>query len=137
LKSLYNEDSILQFFEVLMTAPLIFIEEMKVETVIGVSDWERALPQTLIIDLEMTLPHITSATSDLIKDTIDYAIVAERIKSITSNHTFKLLEPLAHLIIETLETEFKSPWIKLKISKPQILPQVKAVGVIFEKGNRN
>ena len=137
MKSLYNEDSILQFFEVLMTAPLIFIEEMKVETVIGVSDWERALPQTLIIDLEMTLPHITSATSDLIKDTIDYAIVAERIKSITSNHTFKLLEPLAQLIIETLAKEFKSPWIKLKISKPQILPQVKAVGVIFEKGTRS
>jgi dihydroneopterin aldolase len=44
---------------------------------------------------------------------------------------------LAHLIIETLEKEFKSPWMKLKISKPQILPQVKAVGVIFEKGIRS
>jgi len=117
-----------------MTAPLIFIEEMKVETMIGVSDWERALPQTLIIDLEMALPQMTSATSDLISDTIDYAAVSERIKSISSNHTFKLLEPLAQLIIETLAKEFKSPWIKLKISKPQILPQVKAVGVIFEKG---
>ena len=119
-----------------MTAPLIFIEEMKIETIIGVSEWERALPQTLLIDLEMTLPKMTSATSDLITDTIDYAVVSERIKSISSNHTFKLLEPLAHLIIETLEKEFKSPWIKLKISKPQILPQVKAVGVIFEKGAR-
>ena len=119
-----------------MTAPLIFIEEMKVETIIGVSDWERALPQTLLIDLEMTLPQITSATSDLISDTIDYAVVSERIKSISSNHTFKLLEPLAHFIIETLQNEFKASWIKLKISKPQILPQVKAVGVIFEKGVR-
>ena len=119
-----------------MTAPLIFIEEMKIETIIGVSEWERALPQTLLIDLEMTLPKMTSATSDLITDTIDYAVVSERIKSISSNHTFKLLEPLAHLIIETLEKEFKSSWIKLKISKPQILPQIKAVGVIFEKGVR-
>ena len=118
-----------------MNAPLIFIEEMKVETIIGVSSWERALPQTLFIDLEMALPQMTATTSDAIADTIDYAIVAERIKSITSNHTFKLLEPLAHLIIETLEKEFKSPWLKLKISKPQILPQVKAVGVIFEKGS--
>ena len=119
-----------------MTAPLIFIEEMKIETIIGVSEWERALPQTLLIDLEMTLPKMTSATSDLITDTIDYAFVSERIKSISSNHTFKLLEPLAHLIIAPLEKEFKSPLIKLKISKPQILPQVKAVGVIFEKGVR-
>ena len=119
-----------------MTAPLIFIEEMKIETIIGVSEWERALPQTLLIDIEMTLPKMTSANSDLITDTIDYAVVSERIKSISSNHTFKLLEPLAHLIIETLEKEFKSPWIKLKISKPQILPQVKTVGVIFEKGVR-
>jgi dihydroneopterin aldolase len=119
-----------------MNAPLIFIEEMKVETIIGVSSWERALPQTLLIDLEMALPHITSTATDAIGDTIDYGIVAARIKSIASNHTFKLLEPLAHLIIETLEKEFKSPWLKLKISKPQILPQVKAVGVIFEKGTR-
>jgi dihydroneopterin aldolase len=84
----------------------------------------------------MALPQLASTTSDLIGDTIDYGIVAERIKSITTSHTFKLLEPLAHLIIETLEKEFKSPWMKLKISKPQILPQVKAVGVIFEKGSR-
>ena len=119
-----------------MTAPLIFIEEMKVETIIGVSDWERAMPQILVIDLEMALPQLASKTSDLIGDTIDYGIVAERIKSITSSHAFKLLEPLAHLIIETLEKEFKSPWMKLKISKPQILAQVKAVGVILEKGSR-
>ena len=119
-----------------MTSPLIFIEEMKVENHIGVSDWERALPQILLIDLEMALPDVASATSDLIGDTIDYAMVSERIKSITSTHTFKLLESLAHLIIETLEKEFKSPWMKIKISKPQILPQVKAVGVIFEKGVR-
>lgn len=119
-----------------MTAPLIFIEEMKVETIIGVSDWERAMPQILVIDLEMALPQLASKTSDLIGDTIDYGIVAERIKSIISSHAFKLLEPLAHLIIETLEKEFKSPWMKLKISKPQILPQVKAVGVILEKGSR-
>jgi dihydroneopterin aldolase len=89
-----------------------------------------------VIDLEMALPQLASTTSDLIGDTIDYGIVAERIKAITASHTFKLLEPLAHLIIETLEKEFKSPWMKLKISKPQILPQVKAVGVIFEKGSR-
>jgi dihydroneopterin aldolase len=119
-----------------MTAPLIFIEEMKVETIIGVSDWERAMPQILVIDLEMALPQLASTTSDLIGDTIDYGLVAERIKTITSSHTFKLLEPLAHLIIETLEKEFKPSWMKLKISKPQILPQVKAVGVIFEKGSR-
>lgn len=119
-----------------MTVPLIFIEEMKVETIVGVSDWERAMPQILVIDLEMALPQLASKTSDLIGDTIDYGIVAERIKSITSSHAFKLLEPLAHLIIETLEKEFKSPWMKLKISKPQILPQVKAVGVILEKGSR-
>ncbi|MSQ81235.1 MAG: dihydroneopterin aldolase [Candidatus Methylopumilus sp.] len=119
-----------------MATPLIFIKEMKVETVIGVSDWERALPQTLIIDLEMALNSHQSLTSDLIKDTIDYAVVADRIRSITSNHTFKLLEPLAHLILETLEKEFHTPWMKLTISKPYILQEVKTVGVVFEKGMR-
>lgn len=120
-----------------MTTPLIFIEEMKVETIIGVSEWERSLPQMLLISLEMSLPQINSSTTDRIEDTINYATVADRIKSITSSHSFKLLEPLAHIIIETITTEFKAPWIKLKISKPQILPHVKAVGVIFEKGSRS
>ena len=49
-----------------MTAPLIFIEEMKVETMIGVSDWERALPQTLIIDLEMALPQMHQQSCRLV-----------------------------------------------------------------------
>jgi len=35
-----------------------------------------------------------------------------------------------------LEANQNEDAMKLKISKPQILPQVKAVGVIFEKGNR-
>ena len=32
----------------------IFLHELKVETVIGIWEWERKIRQTVIIDLEMT-----------------------------------------------------------------------------------
>ena len=32
----------------------IFLEELKVETIIGIWDWERKIRQTVVIDLEMS-----------------------------------------------------------------------------------
>jgi hypothetical protein len=47
-----------------------------------------------------------------------------------------LSEPLAHLIIETLEKEFKPPWLKLKNFKATNLATGRSSGRYFRKGRR-
>ena len=54
----------------------IFLYGMKADTLIGVYDWERERKQTLILDLEISVPERTG-TSDDIGDTIHYGEVCE------------------------------------------------------------
>ena len=48
----------------------IFISELKIETRIGVYEWEKKVPQTLQLDLEVGLPGRHAANSGKLDDTI-------------------------------------------------------------------
>jgi dihydroneopterin aldolase len=75
-------------------------------------------------------------TSDAIQDTIDYGTVVARIRETLSEQSFMLVEALAEHLCQLLMQEFKTPWVKMKVSKPGILPGVKALGIVIERGKR-
>jgi len=50
---------------------IIFLSDLRVQTVIGIWDWERAIKQTVGIDLEMATDIRKAAASDSIEDTLD------------------------------------------------------------------
>ena len=116
---------------------IIFLHEVKVETKLGVPEWERMTPQTIILDLEIAMPHSRSCQSDAIEDTIDYAAVVARIRQTLAENSFHLVEALAEHVCQLILTEFCSPWVKIKIAKPGILPGLKALGVVIERGARS
>src|SRR5438034_698280 len=70
----------------------IFIHDLRVETKIGVYEWERHLPQTIRIDLEIGLPSARPFTSGDFADAVDYAAVVERIKVLAANNPHPLME---------------------------------------------
>ena len=112
---------------------IIFIRELKVETVIGVYKWERKIKQPILIDLEMAVDIRKAAQSDDLNDTVDYKVVAARITDLIHSSECHLLEYLAEHIAEALQKEFSISWLKLRISKPDALAQAAAVGVMIER----
>lgn len=116
---------------------IIFLEQVKVETKLGVPDWERMVAQTIILDLEIAMPHGRGCQTDSIEDTIDYGAVVTRIRSTLKDNSFKLVEALAEHICQIVLTEFGAPWVKIKVAKPAILPGVKALGVAIERGEKS
>ena len=112
---------------------IIFLSEVKVETHLGVPDWERLVAQTIILDIEMALPDDKSCKTDDIADTIDYGQVVARIRATLRENSFKLAEALAEHLCQLIMTEFGTPWIKIKVAKPGILPGLKALGVVIER----
>jgi len=112
---------------------IIFLSEVKVETKLGVPDWERLTAQTIILDIEIAMPHSNSCKTDDIKDTIDYGMVVARIRQTLGERSFKLVEALAEHVCQIILDEFGAPWVKIKVSKPGILPGLKALGVIIER----
>ncbi|NNC55412.1 MAG: FolB domain-containing protein, partial [Pseudomonadales bacterium] len=55
----------------------IFIENLCVETLIGIHDWERKVPQALYFDIDVEADISAVANSDAIADALDYAAMAE------------------------------------------------------------
>ena len=73
----------------------IFIHDLRLETRIGVYDWERQLPQTIRLDLEIALPSDKPFASGKLEDALDYAAVVARIKAFAKDNPHPLLERFA------------------------------------------
>lgn len=112
---------------------IIFLSEVKVQTKLGVPQWERMVEQTIILDLEIAMPHSRSCQTDEIDDTIDYGEVVDRIRQTLKDNSFKLVEALAEHICQIVLNEFGAPLVKIKVAKPGILPGLKALGVVIER----
>ena len=58
---------------------IIFLRDLRIETVIGIFDWEREIKQTVVLDLEMGTDVARAAASDHIDDALDYGSSGENI----------------------------------------------------------
>ncbi|WP_028874631.1 dihydroneopterin aldolase [Tepidiphilus margaritifer] len=110
----------------------IFIEGLRVEARVGVYAREQAAPQTLMIDVQLGLSP-EAGRSDELATTIDYARVIDRIKESVGERHFHLLERLGEYLIGRLFAEFGASWIRLKISKIGVRPEVRNVGIVLER----
>ncbi len=115
---------------------ITFIEDLKVDTVIGIYDWERQIRQTISIDLEMGCDISLAAAEDTIDHCLDYKSVAKRIISFVEAAEYQTVETLAEKIAAIVREEFQVPWLRLKLSKPGAVRGSKNVGVLIERGKR-
>ena len=74
---------------------IIYIRDLKEDTVIGLYDWERRIRQTIRLDLDLGVDICQAAASDSIADTLDYKAVAKRLIEFAEQSEFLLVETLA------------------------------------------
>ena len=115
---------------------IIFIHELRIDTLIGIYEWERQAPQTIQLDLEVGLPGEHAAHSGRIGDTIDYSKIVGRIEQLFKEQHYSLLEQAGEAIAEVIMGEFKAPWVRVSIAKLGALRNVKKLGVTIERGER-
>ena len=112
----------------------IFLRDLRVETIIGIFDWERETPQTVSIDLEMATDVARAAQSDDIADALDYKAVAKRLIAFVGESRFQLVETLAERIAAILREEFGVPWVRVTVNKGGAVRGASGVGVVIERG---
>jgi len=122
------------FHQVAYNMDIIYLSDLKIETIIGIYDWERTTKQTISIDLEMATDIRKAAATDHIDSTLNYKEVAKRLISYVESTDFQLVETLAEKITEIVLNEFDVPWVKLKLSKPGAIRGATDVGIIIERG---
>ena len=115
---------------------IVFINDLRIETIIGIYDWERKVKQTISLDLEMGTDIRKSAATDAIEDTLNYKAVAKRLIVFVGDSEYQLVETLAEKITDIVLAEFDVPWLKLTVRKPGAVRGSRDVGVIIERGSR-
>ncbi len=116
---------------------IIYLSDLRIDTIIGIYDWERRVKQTIILDIEMGTDIRAAASSDNIEDTLNYKNVAKRLFAYIGESEFELVETLAEKVADLILTEFKVPWLRLKVNKQGAVRGVRDVGVIIERGQKS
>lgn len=112
---------------------IIYLNDLKIDTVIGVFDWERRIKQTISIDLEMATNIRKAAESDHIDDTLNYKAVAKRLIAFVEESRFQLVETLAERVAAIVIDEFDVAKVKVRINKKGAVRYAGDVGIIIER----
>jgi dihydroneopterin aldolase len=115
---------------------IVFIRELRAETVIGVYDWERSIRQAVVLDLELAADNRRAAASDKLDDTLDYAALSARLLAFIEGSEFQLIETMAEQVAAIVLQEFGVPWLRLRLAKPGAVARARDVGVLIERGER-
>lgn len=115
---------------------IIFLHDLRVETVIGIWEWERKIRQTVAIDLDMSADIRRAAASDSVDDTLNYKLVAKRVQQFVGESSYQLVETLAEKIAGVVLDEFEVAWVRVKVSKPGAIRGARDVGVLIERGTQ-
>ncbi len=115
--------------EELFVSDKIIIESLKVETVIGLYEWEREALRPLLLDLEIGCDISRPSITDDIDDTIDYDKLSKEITSFAANADYQLIESFAEAVTQIVLAYSGVKWAKLKLSKPGAIENAANVGV--------
>ena len=113
------------------------IEGLKVDTIIGVYQWEREVKQSVIIDLVLETKSTSSGLEDSIEFAVDYVAVSDMVSNLVQSSSFLLIETLAEAIAGKLLKEFAIRSIRLKLSKPSAIQNAANVSITIERSRDN
>jgi len=111
----------------------IFIHDLRIATRIGVYEWERELPQTIRIDVDIELPSTRPFESGELADAVDYAAVVARIKAFARSNPHPLLERFTEALATLVLDDFGARGVKVRVAKLDAQPDVREIGVTIER----
>ena len=112
----------------------IFINSLRIKTLIGVNPHERKFPQDLLLDLEVFFVPGPSKETDNIADAIDYDTICNFTVKLVQESKFRLIEKLAETIANSILQNFDVSEVKIRITKPEALKFTSEVGIEITRG---
>jgi dihydroneopterin aldolase len=108
-----------------------FFRSLAVQARLGLLPQEKAAPQRVLIDLEYDGP-APSDGSDTLASVLDYDAVRREVVAIVESRHFNLQETLCRTILTSLTAHPEVSRARVFVRKPDIYPDVDAVGVEME-----
>ena len=115
----------------------IIIKGLEVLASIGVHPHEHESTQVIIIDIDLDMGAMPTPEDDILAETLDYALVAEKAAEFAQEAHVQLVETLASRIAKwALAEDARVQTCTVRIAKPHALINAETAGVEFTL-NRN
>lgn len=95
----------------------LVIHDLAAACRIGVSEEERAAPQTLWVDLELAIDAPRAAARDDVHAALDYAKLVAVVKERVEHRPYHLLEAVAEEVAALILREFDTPEVEVRVKK--------------------
>ncbi len=114
----------------------VIIRDLALETIVGLYPWERAVKQTLLIDVDMATDIRQAAADDDLQYTVDYSAVCAAIVILADKGQYQLIETLAENIATMVLKNFAVTWLRVAVHKVYVMTHVGRVGIEIERGEK-
>ena len=99
----------------------IFVDNLKVECIVGILPFEREKTQPLFVSLELETPLEEAGRTG--------ALLSEKVKAYIVKRKAGLLEELAVELCDLIEKEFKPESVKIRLNKPKAVADAQSIGI--------
>ena len=107
----------------------ILIEQLELETIVGVHAWERQTPRRIVVDIDLGVDIGEAASSDQLRDAVNYKAVCDAVATLVRERHFQLIEALIEAIARCLFQSFPILTLDLKLSKPGAVPSTRNIAL--------
>ena len=111
----------------------VLIEDLHVQGILGVYDWERTVPREIVINVALFTPSRPAARPDSMAGCVDYSQVAEEIRTLVQAARRVTVEALAEDIADLCLKRPNVRKVTVKVEKPGAVKEARAVGVEIER----
>lgn len=113
----------------------IRITDLEVFYCVGVTEVERAMPQRLLVSVEMAHDFASAIARDNLADTIDYHSLSKRLLGFGEGCHWQLIETLAADLAAMILDEFGPKSVAVEVKK-FVIPQAAHVSVVVARTAR-
>lgn len=113
----------------------IFIKDLLIRGVIGISEKEREQPQDILVNVVISADISKAGETDNVDDSVNYRTVAKKILAHVEKVQRYTVEALATDIARLVLAEPQIVSVRVKVEKPGAVRFSKSVGVEIERSN--
>jgi 7,8-dihydroneopterin aldolase/epimerase/oxygenase len=111
----------------------VFVRDLEVMALIGIYDHEKVNPQRIIVNIDLSVHEAEGPITDEISHVVSYEIIAKKVETIVAEGHVNLVETLAERFAESCLRDKRVAAARVRIEKPDIIPNARSVGVEIER----
>lgn len=111
----------------------VFVRDLEIKAMLGIYEHEKLSPQRVVINIDLTVKERGEPLEDDISNVVSYEKIVDLVKEIVATGHVHLVETLAEMIAaRCLENDWITG-VRVRVEKPDIIPEARSVGVEIER----